>query len=233
MTEHEQDYHLSRKSEWLADFDEEARCWSEVLGSEHAEEQAGPWLAESRAHFEALIAEIPYIGGDENHLTPTLVRSARCLALHRARQAHGVTASYTGKVLYRAISECDLYRSPESPPGGRLSQEELMQRRMERALRSQARRYPADWVYTFVRGDGESFDYGYDFSECGVQKFYRAQGADDLMPFFCFLDFAFSRTAGLGLSRTMSLAEGHALCNHRFKQGRETALDWPPPFLQQ
>ena len=103
-----------------------------------------------------------------------------------------------------------------------------MERRRQRAARSQERRYPDDYVYAFVAGDGEAFDYGYDFSECAAQKFYRAQGAEEFLPYYCFLDFAWSRVLGLGLSRSMALSEGCALCNHRFKRGRETLVEWPP-----
>jgi hypothetical protein len=88
-------------------------------------------------------------------------------------------------------------------------------------------------VFSFVAGDGDAFDYGYDFSECAAQKFYRAQEAEEFLPYYCFLDFAWSRVLGLGLSRSMALSEGYPRCNHRFKRGRETVVEWPPPFKSQ
>jgi hypothetical protein len=113
-----------------------------------------------------------------------------------------------------------------------LSDPELMERRRLRAERSQQREYAEDWVYDFVPGDGEDFDYGYDFYQCATQAFYRQQNADEFLPYYCFLDFADSRVHGLGLSRTMTLAEGHPRCNHRFKKGHVSELDWPPPFAR-
>lgn len=91
----------------------------------------------------------------------------------------------------------------------------------------------ANKEFEFISGTGEEFDYGYDFLECAVQKFYHAQGADEFLPFYCFLDFAWSKVHGLGLSRTMTLAEGHMKCNHRFKQDREVQHEWPPLFLKE
>ena len=44
-------------------------------------------LKQAREQFEALIPQIPYIGGDENHLTASLIGSARCLALYKAMKA--------------------------------------------------------------------------------------------------------------------------------------------------
>ena len=106
-----------------------------------------------------------------------------------------------------------------------------MDRRRRRAEWSQERRYSAGYVYHFVAGDGQAFDYGYDFAECAAQKFYQAQEAEEFLPFFCFLDYAYSRVYGLGLTRTTTLSEGGTRCDHRFKAGRQTEAGWPPPFL--
>jgi len=110
-----------------------------------------------------------------------------------------------------------------------LTREQLLDRRRRRAERSQERGYPEDYVYEFVAGDGSEFDYGYDFSECAAQKFYQAQRADEFTPFYCYLDFP---TSTMGLRRTLTLSEGYAKCNHRFKEGRESEQAWPPPFLK-
>jgi hypothetical protein len=84
-----------------------------------------------------------------------------------------------------------------------------------------------------VEGDGEAFDYGYDFVECAMEKFYRTLGAEEFLPFYCFLDFPMCELGGLGLSRTMTLGERYERCNFRFKEGGKAELAWPPPFLRQ
>ena len=173
----------------------------------------------ARQRFAALIPQVAYIGGDENHLTGELLRAGRCLAFYQAMQAAGKSAADAGEVLYAAILAAP---SPDLSPGGALSEAQLMERRQARAERSQLRRYPGDWVYEFVAGDGQSFDYGYDFSQCAAQLFFHAQGADEFLPFFCRLDFAFSRVEGRGLERTKTLADGFGMCNPRFKRGRQT-----------
>jgi len=219
-------YYASRTAAWLAEFDAEAAHLRPFLARSCAGVDA--ILQDAHLRFAALIPRLPYIGGDENHLTAELVRSARCLALYQALQAHGKTAAEVGRVLYEAIPA--LLGDVRPPPP--LDDDELMRRRRERASRSQRRQYRAGWVYSFVPGDGEAFDYGYDFTECAAQKLYHAHGAGEFLPYYCFLDFAVSRAAGLGLHRTMTLAEGHARCDHRFKRGRETGQDWPPPWLR-
>lgn len=225
------EYYTSRKQELLAEFAEDALYWRRAIASRDGEDLADAIVTECRQAFEALLPEIPYIGGDENRLTAELVRAARCLALYKAMKRRGKTPSQAGKVLYDAVELRGGCPSPPIPPSRWLSPEELMARRRERAELSQKRRYPGDWVYSFVAGDGETFDYGDDFVECAAQKLYRAQGAEEFLPFYCFLDFPISRAAGLGLSRTMTLAEGHEKCNHRFKKGSRVEREWPPPFL--
>ena len=222
-------YYVSRTAECMSEFDEDAEHLHPFLTQAYGEGEADAILRQARQRFAVLIPQLPYIGGDENYLTGELVRSARCLALYGAMQAHGKSAAETGKVLYDAMAALVGQGSAPLPP---LSVDELMRRRSERATRSQRRSYPADWVYSFVPGDGEAFDYGYDFVACAAQKLYHAHGADEFLPYYCFLDFAASRAAGLGLHRTMTLAEGHGKCDHRFKRGRQTEQDWPPPWLR-
>lgn len=221
-------YYLARTVELLAEFDQDTVRWQPILVQQYGCEIAESVLRAGHAEFEALIPHIPYIGGDDSY-TGSLVESVRCLAFYRAMQRQGRTAEETGKVLYDAV----LARlgEPQTPPSQPLPAEQLMERRRRRAEWSQERRYSAGYVYYFVAGDGQEFDYGYDFIECAAQKFYRAQGAEQFLPFFCFLDHAYSQVYRQGLTRTTTLAEGSARCDHRFKAGRQTEAGWPPPFV--
>jgi hypothetical protein len=216
-------YYLAQSSKLLAEFDREAQYWRQVTASQSGDDFADEVLRQARGQFENLIPVIPYIGGDDNPLTVHLVDATRCLALYRALKECGWTAAETGRILYDAVVLQSGVPGPPIPSSQLLSSEDLMKRRRKRAEKSQQRRYPGDWVYEFVQGDGEEFEYGYDFSECGVQKFYRAQGTEELLPFYCLLDYPQSEAAGLGLTRTMTIADGYDKCNHRFKKGRRTA----------
>ncbi len=226
------EFYISRQTELLRQFDEQAAGWRHELATGFDGTFAARVLRLARDRFETLLATLPYIGGDENHLTANLLDAARCLALYRAMRAEGKTAAQTGKVLYDAILSRGQQASKQGTAVERLTEDELMQRRRQRAERSQRRAYPDDWVYEFVPGDGTTFDYGYDFSECAAQKLCQQHGADEFLPFYCFLDFAGSAVWGLGLSRSKTLATGDPICNHRFKRGGQTACSWPPPFAR-
>jgi L-2-amino-thiazoline-4-carboxylic acid hydrolase len=224
---------VRKKPELLKNFEAEAKVWSPLVLKQYGEIQCFKILRQARVNFEKLIPQIPYIGGEENNFTKNLVESVQYLALYQAMKAHGKTAEEAGKVIYDAyLIKSRVPKSPV-PPAKRLTPEQLMERRKKGAEKSQERRYPGDYVYTFVVGDGREFDYGYDLTECASQKFYRQQGAEAFLPYYCYLDFVAGKAQGFGFSRTMNLYEGHGKCNHRFKAGGRTEAKWPPPFLKE
>ena len=225
-------YYLSRKSELVECFEKESKRWWPILSEHYGEKLAENIILDAKQRLEDLIHDVPYIGGEKNHLTSSLIGSAECLALYTAMKARGKTAVEAGKVLYEAIVKRYGDPVPEIPSSQKLSEEELMRLRKDRAERSQRREFEQDFVYEFVEGDGDTFDYGYNFIECATQKFYATQGADEFLPFYCFLDFPKSRLYGLGLFRTGTLAEGCEVCDFRFKASRDCEEEWPPPFMK-
>jgi hypothetical protein len=102
-----------------------------------------------------------------------------------------------------------------------------LRRLRKRALESHQRKYPDDYVYDFVEGDGKSFDYGVDYLECASCKFLAKQGAPELAPYLCPADILYSEALGWGLLRTMTLAEGAEKCDFRFKKGGPTKVAVP------
>jgi hypothetical protein len=224
-------HYMGRKSELVKEFDESVERWRPIIARQYGSDFANTVLRESRAGYETLIPQIPYIG-DDDIWTGSLVESARCLAFYEAMRRHGKRAGETGRILYDAVWARMGEPQQPIPPSQLLTPEQLMDRRKRRAESSHERRYSEGTVCEFVAGDGDEFDYGYDFTECASQKFYQAQKANEFLPFFCFLDYPYSQVFGLGLVRTMTLAEGHPKCNPRFKSGRGMELEWPPPFLK-
>jgi hypothetical protein len=210
----------------------------EVLTARFGEDTAGTILRDAWQEYEALLPEVPGIGGEENLNAENLLVSAYCLAKHRVLTAHGQTTKQVGRIIYES------FQAATDLPGwlrglvGRVKYGSKNQDRWrEQAARSQKRQYPGDWVFTFVEGDGE-FDYGLDFTECGICKLYHAQGADELTPYLCLMDEVVSKAFDRGLVRHKTLAEGAGVCDFRFKAGRDTFVHplrdgWPPKFLHQ
>jgi len=189
--------------------------------------------ADARREFELLIPQIPYVGGDGNALTQEMIQSAMALALYRAMNNQGRTTEETGELLYKTVEAMvDSYPRFLTRTIGFYEMSRFGQRKTRKAAaESQKRLYPSNWVFNFVKGDGEDFDWGIDYVECGIVKFFHVQGADDLTPYLCLADFPMSEAFGMGLTRTTTIAEGDEKCNFRFKRGRATQQGWLPAFL--
>ncbi len=214
------DYYVSRQAQLLKDFDKTIKRMKKVFVSYLGDDLADVVLQQARQEYQALIPELPFIGGKKNQLTPSLIGSAWCLAIYRALKTHGKTVEQIGEIIYKAVqAQYDRYPGLLLRLVGRLrSTRYFIGRAKKQAAESQQRRYPGNWVFTIVEGDGKEFDYGYDYTECGICKFYSAQGAEELTPFLCQLDFPMSEAFGIELLRTMTIAEGFASCDFRFKR---------------
>ena len=223
------EYYAVHRARFLESFDAEVVHWRSVLAAQCGPELAAGVLGEARQQFVELLAHLPDIGGDENPLTGALVESACYLALYLVLKRRGWAVEKAAKIMFDALLVRRSVSRTDIPPAIYLTPGQLMERRKNGAERSLERRYPGDYVYEFVPGDGVEFDHGYNFLECASLKLYHAWDADEFAPFYCYLDFPKSM---LGLQRTLTLAEGAPFCNHRFKYGRQVKLSWPPPFVK-
>jgi hypothetical protein len=227
----DKDYYIRKKPELLEQFEKDVKCWSPFVLKQYGEIQSYKILQAARQEFEELIPQIPYIGGDENAFTKSLVDSVRYLALYKAMKNFGIPVEEIGKTIYEGYLK---------KAGGRKNTSTSRKKTLERLLASgkkgaaisQEKRYPGDYVYTYIEGDGKKFDYGFDFTECASHKLYHEQDADELLPYYCYLDFVSADVRGFGFTRTKGLSEGDGLCNHRFIADGKTQAGWPPPFLK-
>jgi hypothetical protein len=231
------DYYVSRKPELLKSYDKGTKPLGKILASRFDDKHTNTILVESRQEFEAIIPQIPYIGGDENFNTKNLIMASSCLAIYRVLKDHGKTAEEVGKIIYEMTEALVDYPKFILHLIGRLKYGKGYEKRLkEWAAESQKRQYPEDWVGTFIEGDRREFDYGIDMTECGILKFFQAQGAGEIVPYICVsMDGIFSKAFNRGLVRTMTLAQGYDRCDFRYKRGRETLLlplkdGWPPQF---
>ena len=184
--------------------------------------------------FRRLLPLVPDLGGRENPMASALAGAPRALAVYRVVCAHGGDAQDAGELLHRSFRG-ELGRVPGALRrwmGGYVFSRRFRRRKGKGALRSQARRYPADWVFEMVEGDGEPFDYGYDIIECGVVKYLHAHDADDLTPYLCDLDMVQADMLGYRLDRTKTLAWGCDRCDFRYSRPGQTSAPWPPVFTE-
>lgn len=182
---------------------------------------------EMLAEYRPIIAQVPYVGGRRNRYTPGLAMSGWALAMYRVFLRHGGSAQDAGEILHNYARSS--YRRVPQPLRARV----FGPRRKcaeKQARWTQQRRYPGDWLNEIVEGDGRTFDWGIDITECGIVKFLHAQGADELTPFLCDLDYVMAEAAGVGLTRTGTLAWGCDRCDFRWRTPGDTVATWPPSF---
>ncbi len=217
-------YYRERQARILEDMEP---IWTHILTALAAHTEPGEAeaiIAATRPLYAGLILQLPYIGGDANDLTTNLAQSAGALAFYWVMRDYGYDVATAGDVLYQGY---DAYMDtvPVLATGfmSILQVAGLTALNAEKsAPPSQQRQYSEDWVFEFVDGDGQDFDWGIDYTECGICKFFHAQGADEFTPYLCRLDFPMSRVFNMGLQRTETLAGGGARCDFRYKYGRET-----------
>jgi hypothetical protein len=186
-------------------------------------------IAEAGDEFERLIPQIPYIGGRANVFSPIMVVSAWVIALYRAMRRRGKSAEEVTRVCYD-LSDSLLRSVPAFVLRllGRLGLSRPVRWFLQsQARRSQRRAFPGDFVYSVQhRPDGEV---ALVFEECAVNKFYDAQGVEELKPYCNFFDVTYSRLMGMGLDARRTIGLGCNTCELRYKHGRETPI---PPALK-
>lgn len=182
--------------------------------------------------YRSLIPQVPYIGGRRNRWNSNMMAAPWILAVYRIVLRHGGDAQDAGRVAYDyAKGMTGRARRIPKPLRARL----LGPRRSkaEKTARwTQERRYPDDWVCEVVDGTGQPFDFGVDVTECAIVKYMHANGADELTPYLCHLDYVLAEAAGAGLTRTKTLAWGCDRCDFRWKLQGETKATWPPEFAE-
>ncbi|MBN1875521.1 MAG: L-2-amino-thiazoline-4-carboxylic acid hydrolase [Anaerolineae bacterium] len=228
-------YTLFRDSDPLADF---YTSTERVLGARFGQSRAKMLVQDIRQVYAGLLPAMPYIGDEDNLFTEWLSYGVYYLAVYQVLKSLGQTVAQTGQIVYETYGVMANHPQWLLQLVGSLKYgEEYVERLRTAAIESQQRRYPGDWVCIFVEGDGETFDYGLDITECGICKFYHAQGADELSPYMCLSDCVVSRAFDRGLVRYKTIAEGAGICDFRYKRGRETFVyplrdGWPPKFSE-
>lgn len=224
-----EDNYVSRKQKLLKDFDKSIARIKSVLTSRYGNEQANSLISESRFEYETIIPQIPYIGSRSPFLA-FLLPESRAVAIYKVLRRRGLSFEEAGHISY-LMSKAEmesrpiflrpiiryLWFSPLFKWGSR-----------KLAKKSQKREYPGSYVFAFIEGDNRTFDYGFDYLECGGCKFLNQQGALELAPLLCAVDIVGSEMYGWGLTRTMTIADGHDKCDFRYKKGGKTKITISP-----
>ena len=215
--------YISRKQQLLKTFDRSVARSKRVLVARYGNEQANLLIRECRHEYEALIPQIPFIG-DKSPFLIFLIPTSRCLAVYRVLRRKGLAVEEAAQLIF-SMNEAEWEAIPiilRRIIGYLWFSQLFIWRLRQRAMESQKREYPEGYVLTFVEGDGQTFDYGLDYTECAGCKFLNQQGAPELARLMCSFDRTASDVLGWGLTRTTTIADGFNKCDFRFKKGGKT-----------
>jgi len=221
-------YYLLHKQELIKAFQETLagarQFWTPEFGVVKAEQMAHQALAQ----FETLLPKLPDVGGDKNWDTQFIPIAAWYVALYKPMMEVGKKAEDVGKLVYELnlIGLRAMTKEKAADEQEKMFSREQLDRMQKWADWTQKREYPANWVARFIPGDGKEFDFGYDYLECGLVKYFRSKGVPELAPYVCLNDFTNSAALGTGLYRTRTIAQGDAVCNFRYKKGRPVVQNW-------
>jgi hypothetical protein len=221
-------YYLAHRQELLKAFRETNAGAREYLAAKYGDHLAKDVCRKAANRFEVLLPNLPEVGGAKNRVIQDIPIAGWYAAFYGPMQDHGKSAAEVGRMIYD-LNQVELSRIPKDrarAQGASRFTPEYVAKLRDFCSWTQNREYPGNWVALFVPGDGQNFDYGYDYTECALVKYLRAQGALEVAPYVCLNDFIQSRAYGTGLHRTKTIAQGDEICNFRYKKGRSVTQDW-------
>ncbi|MHA3963262.1 MAG: L-2-amino-thiazoline-4-carboxylic acid hydrolase [Candidatus Thorarchaeota archaeon SMTZ1-45] len=233
---YEHELHCSKDVDrLLREFDKVSKHFQKALEPETSSMQIIQIVQESRAEYIRLIPDLPNIGGSKNPFYYNLIGSAWLLALFKTLENFGFELREIGRIGYATFENyIDSYSSLTKFFFRTFMYSRFTKKRMqESAKKSQEHEYQDDWVYSFVEGVDGDFEWGVDFTECAIYKFYKKQGAERFLPYICLGDYAMYSSFGVGMKRSKTLGSGHSHCDFRYVKGYKTPRGWPPEDLEE
>ena len=232
------DFYVRKKSKFMRSFDERLTVVSEELRKKFDDKKSEVLVSQMKAEFEKILPDIPYIGGQKNPLTLVLVKCVSDLAIFRTLEKIGFSFREIGEFHYNYVMAAFKLRKETLEKAGRDPSEYpfdpvYVDYQKKLTEDSQLKLYPDDFVMDFVEGDGDSFEWGWDITECSVQKAYKRLGEEKYLPFICLGDYYEAEGLGFGFSRDQTRGFGAPLCTHRFVKDYKTLRAWPPDDLQE
>ena len=228
-------YYSSRKEKLLKDFDSTSVLMKASLVARYGREFAGTLQRDARQEYEKLIPEIPYIKGPRGRmLNSFLLITAQELAAYKAMKKHGKSPGEAWELCHEALR----FRMEEIPLWKRWLMRRFMfsclvRKIVARRARQQQKILMGDFEIEYLIGEGDEFDYGVNYIQCGNYNFVKKHGGEEFAPYICMSDIALSEAMGWGLIRTQTLADGCQNCDFRFKKGAATQISSKTPEVQE
>lgn len=228
-------YYNSRREQLLKGFDRTAVLMSDWLVARYSKEYANTLMCEARQEYKQLIPDIPYITGFRARMLNTfLLITAQELSVYKTMEKHGKSPTEAWEVCHQAL-RLRVEQIPRWKRGllQRLMFSRFVRKMIARRARQQQRGKFGDFEIEYLSGNGDDFDLGVNYLQCGNYRFVMEHGGAAFAPYICMSDIALSDAMGWGLIRTQTLADGCRYCDFRFKEGAVTQISSKTPAVQE
>jgi len=227
-------YYSTRRDHLLADFDRLLALATPWTVTRFGKEFSSMLQSDARGEYTRLIPDIPYLQGFRARaLNQFLLGTAQEVAVYKAMKKHGRSTGEAWELCHHTIR----LRMAEVPKWKirmyrRFMFSRLAKKIVSRRAHRQERGHFGDFEIEYIAGDGDAFDFGVNYLQCGNLVFARKQGCEEFAPYVCMSDIALSDAMGWGLIRTQTLADGCPHCDFRFKKGANTRISSKTPAVQ-
>ena len=227
-------YYSPHKERLLKDFDQTTALIHDWLVARYGKDFANRLIREARQEYKQLIPDIPYITGLRARILNTfLIFTAQELSAYKAMQKHGKSPAEAWEVCHKAL-RLRVAQVPQWKRGllRRFMFSRFVRKVMARRARKQQKGQFGNFEIEYLPGDGDYFDLGVNYLQCGNYRFVMEHGGAAFAPYICMSDIALSDAMGWGLIRTQTLADGCRYCDFRFKEGAATQISSKTPAVQ-
>jgi hypothetical protein len=222
-------FYLAHKAEYMPTTEGFAKGLEAAMAQEYGAKVAATIAEDMVADFEEVLAELPYIGGnDKGSMTSTLVNCAMSMSYCLAMMENGRSMDDAGRYNYFACAAAA--RMHPVPKSDRYQPTDVAGERREArgwAAWTQEGTYPQNWVAEYVGGLPKPYTYGYDFTQCANVGVCKHLGIPKFTRYLCMLDKVQYEAIGQGMTRTKTIADGSDCCDFHFRTDGVVRLGEP------
>ncbi len=161
--------------------------------------------------YKEIVLRAKDIGGSKNNLLSSYLLAAYFIAMNRVDK---LTLEENIDIMEQGMRKSKIIKTFMGNSDGYFSEKKMAFRR-EWSTKTHERKFENNWVVDVVE-KSDDFEFGLDYTECGVCKLCRDENCFEYAKYLCRLDYMLVEIMGLGLRRTMTLADGDDKCDFRF-----------------
>ncbi|MFC1532752.1 L-2-amino-thiazoline-4-carboxylic acid hydrolase [Thermodesulfobacteriota bacterium] len=208
----------------LKKFDKSFKPYKQKLIHHYGDDLAIQITEQTRIKYEGLLPDTPHFDGSVNIFNWAMRENVLIVAFYKSMKANGSAAEDVIRILFQ-VSE-DSHKS--IPTVIRWLARKFIFGRIffwiVKRSADKVRNHPEGWKINYKKGDGKTNDWYFECHECGVIKYYKKHGAEELALYCNYIDYIQSHTLGMGMQNPRNIGQGDEKCCEYMKEGRKTLL---------